>query len=219
MLQAPYSKVEVCRVFKPAFCATKRPFVVPRPFNAFSLNPIAPQNNASRCQRIVAQGFFDNVFKRGTSHAPELVRLNTDDEGGLAQTSADLFGPLAVLLVGFHEHEVQAFRGIMLDMDADMVKIIICDQHMFKRTLQQAMEAPGHMHTQRVGERAVILSGMNAAEIGEIIGAYRDAGLPEPVWAAALAANWDRKISDLVHDIYGDHRYMMERERNAGISS
>ena len=29
---------------------------------------------------------------------------------------------------------------------------------------------------QRVGERAVILSGMNAAEIGEIIGAYRDAG-------------------------------------------
>ena len=94
MLQAPYSKVEVCRVFKPAFCATKRPFVVPRPFNAFNLNPIAPQNNASRCQRIVAQGFFDNVFKRGTSHAPELVRLNTDDEGGLAQTSADLFGPL-----------------------------------------------------------------------------------------------------------------------------
>jgi len=42
----------------------------------------------------------------------------------------------------------------------------------------------GYMHgltlvvicMQRVGERAVILSGMNAAEIGEIIGAYRDAG-------------------------------------------
>lgn len=32
------------------------------------------------------------------------------------------------------------------------------------------------LYMQRVGERAVILSGMNAAEIGEIIGAYRDAG-------------------------------------------
>ena len=31
---------------------------------------------------------------------------------------------------------------------------------------------------QRVGQRAVILSGMNAAEVGEIIGAYRDAGKP-----------------------------------------
>ncbi|KAA6423434.1 MAG: hypothetical protein FRX49_06495 [Trebouxia sp. A1-2] len=191
MLQAPYLKAEVCSVSKPALCPIKRPPVVHRPFAAFSLNSVAPQNSISRCKRIVARGFFDSVFKPGKSHAPELVRLNTDDEGGLAQTSADLFGPLAVLLVGFHEHEVQAFRGIMLDMDADMVK--------------------------RVGDRAVILSGMNAAEIGEIIGAYRDAGLPEPVWAAALAANWDRKISDLVHDIYGDHRYMMERERNAGI--
>ena len=94
MLQAPYLKAEVCSVFKPAFCPTKRPLVVHRPCNAFRLNPSAPQNSISRCQRIVAQGFFDNVFKRGTSHAPELVRLNTDEEGGLAQTSADLFGPL-----------------------------------------------------------------------------------------------------------------------------
>ena len=37
------------------------------------------------------------------------------------------------------------------------------------------------------------------------------AGLPEPVWAAALAANWDRKVKDLVDDIYGDHRYMVCR--------
>ena len=35
------------------------------------------------------------------------------------------------------------------------------------------------------------------------------AELPEPVWAAALAANWDRKVKDLVDDIYGDHRYMV----------
>lgn len=35
------------------------------------------------------------------------------------------------------------------------------------------------MCMQRVGDRAVILSGMNAAEIGEIIGAYRDAGISQ----------------------------------------
>ena len=35
----------------------------------------------------------------------------------------------AVLLIGFHEHEVQAFRGIMLDMDADMVKVKYYDSH------------------------------------------------------------------------------------------
>lgn len=94
MLQAPYLKAEVCSVSKPALCPIKRPPVVHRPFAAFSLNSVAPQNSISRCKRIVARGFFDSVFKPGKSHAPELVRLNTDDEGGLAQTSADLFGPL-----------------------------------------------------------------------------------------------------------------------------
>lgn len=37
------------------------------------------------------------------------------------------------------------------------------------------------MSLQRVGQRAMILSGMNAAEVGEIIGGYRDAGKTPPV--------------------------------------
>ena len=75
-------------------------------------------------------------------------------------------------MVGFYEHEIQAFRSVMLDMEADMVKvthktqsvdtsalqhchhglnllqIIICDRRMFQQTLRQALEAPGHMHSQ-----------------------------------------------------------------------
>lgn len=79
----------------------------------------------------------------------------------------------AVLLVGFQEHEVQVFRGIMLDMEADMVKvsqivspevviepscvcsslhgmlqIIVCDKTMFRKTLREAMESPGYMNSQ-----------------------------------------------------------------------
>ena len=58
-------------------------------------------------------------------------------------------------------------------------------------------------------KRAVILSGMSAAEVMGVIGAYRDAGLPETVWAAAVPANFDRKVAALVDDIYGDHAYMV----------
>ena len=29
----------------------------------------------------------------------------------------------AVLMIGFQEHEIQAFRSVMLEMDADMVKV------------------------------------------------------------------------------------------------
>ena len=84
--------------------------------------------------------------------------------------SLNTLTPQAVLMVGFYEHEIQEFRSVMLDMEADMVKvsdvalhgqlfvqsktttsalqIIICDKQMFQQTLRQALEAPGHMHTQ-----------------------------------------------------------------------
>ena len=46
-------------------------------------------------QRVRSQAFFDRVFPREERHAPELVKLDAKDEGGLGQTSAELFGPLA----------------------------------------------------------------------------------------------------------------------------
>lgn len=34
-------------------------------------------------------------------------------------------------------------------------------------------------------------------------------GLPETVWAAAVPANYDRVVTTLVDDVYGDHEYMV----------
>ena len=37
------------------------------------------------------------------------------------------------------------------------VQIIICDRRMFQQTLRQALEAPGHMHTQvRIQQHAAV---------------------------------------------------------------
>lgn len=48
----------------------------------------------------------------------------------------------AVLLVGFQESEVQVFRGIMLDMEADMVKVsqrcMLVDMLLLQRSSLQA---------------------------------------------------------------------------------
>ena len=37
------------------------------------------------------------------------------------------------------------------------------------------------------------------------------AGLPETVWAAAVPMNYDRKVEELVEDIYGDHNYLVSQ--------
>ena len=35
------------------------------------------------------------------------------------------------------------------------------------------------------------------------------AGLPRSMWAAAVPANYDRKLGTLIEDIYGDHQLMV----------
>ena len=57
------------------------------------------------------------------TNAAELVRIDMDSEGGLGGTSKELFGPLAIALVGFQPLEVDRFRTFMNDMEADMVKV------------------------------------------------------------------------------------------------
>jgi hypothetical protein len=46
-----------------------------------------------------------------------------DSEGGLGGTSEGTFGPLACALIGYYPVEMDRFRGVMNDMEADMVKV------------------------------------------------------------------------------------------------
>jgi len=53
----------------------------------------------------------------------ELVRIDMESEGGLGGTSEGMFGPLACALVGYYPVEMDRFRAVMNDMEADMVKV------------------------------------------------------------------------------------------------
>ena len=50
-----------------------------------------------------------------------MVRIDSDTRTGIA--TEGVFGPLAVLLVGFLPEDVAALRTLMADMEADEVKV------------------------------------------------------------------------------------------------
>jgi len=133
-----------------------------------------------------------------------------ESEGGLGGTSEGMFGPLACALVGYYPVEMDRFRAVMNDMEADMVKVICCGTEQLQGSLQQALEGPTpDVKEPKLGtRRAIFLSGMSGEEVSEVIGAYNDSGLPETVWAAAVPMNFTRRLEDLVEDIYGDHMYL-----------
>lgn len=148
----------------------------------------------------------------------DMRRLDTDSRTGV-DGGDEAFGPLAVLLVGFLSEEVDAFRKLMLDMEADMVKIIPCTRAQLGSSLQQALESEYPVYEQPpLGtRRTVFLSGMFGAEVVDVIGGYRESGLPQAVWAAAVPNNYKRLVSELVSEVHADNAAMVRRAQEAQV--
>lgn len=148
-----------------------------------------------------------------------LRRLDPDVTGSLDGSGSDTFGPLAVLLVGFLVDELERFRKVMNDMDADIVKIIPCTRDLMKCTLQEALDStyPRYEEPPLGQRRMVIMSGMHAAEVMEVISAYKDSGLPPTVFAAAVPNNYQRVVGELVSEVIQDHSNMQKRKQEGNL--
>jgi len=157
---------------------------------------------------------------RASDDGPDLVPLGD----GLAADDGAPFGPLALLLVGFDAREAATVRTMMDGMDASMVAVVRATQGMLSEPLAAALgdgappdpSPPLDPATSPV-PRAIIVSGMYAGELEDTMAGYGDAGLPPPLWCAALPANWgDRPLGQLVLDIAGDAAAMAGRGGGAG---
>lgn len=183
----------------------------------------------SRCRRLRAS-WFDNLKGASSgSETPEdddgegtMVPIDTESKRGI--TGEEAFGPLAVLLIGFLPEDYAAFCSLMEDMEADMVKVVPCTKVMMSGTLQEALEVqePPSYEQPALGQRrALVLSGMYGAEVIEVVSAYKEAGLPPAVFAAAVPNNYQRVISGLVEEVYADHNAMKQQaaQRRAAMEA
>jgi hypothetical protein len=141
-----------------------------------------------------------------------MLPINVDSDEGLGGTSDERFGPdvscaaathecgvrsscgradrappsahffQAVLLVGFLRDEVARVRGMLDEMGADFVRVVLLDQQMLEGTLGAALAAPPAMPqlqpTATGVPRVLFISGMSGAEAVSIIDAFQLLGAP-----------------------------------------
>ncbi|KAL4439987.1 hypothetical protein ABPG75_002988 [Micractinium tetrahymenae] len=142
----------------------------------------------------------------------KMVTLDAGSSGSLDGTSEEPFGPLAILAVGFTQQEFERLQRLLHeDMDAGMVKAIPAPAAAMVGSLGAALEldpVPAFEQAPLGTRRVCFLSGMYAAEVMETIAAFREAGLPETVFAAAVPNNYDRSLQELVQEVFADHQAM-----------
>ncbi|KAL6905285.1 hypothetical protein ACP4OV_002886 [Aristida adscensionis] len=138
----------------------------------------------------------------------KFVPLNAEDP---------MYGPPALLLIGFEKGETDKIQGFLKDLDGEFLKVIHCTEEMTKKTLWDAMhtEQP-NLEAVKIAEslpRICVFSGLTGEEMMMFINAFPESGL-EPAAFAALVPNSAEKIlGEVIEEIMGDHE-MLERVRN-----
>lgn len=146
--------------------------------------------------------------------AAQFEKLELESTGGLGGTSDDVFGPPALLLIGFTPREAEFFGYItkMIVDGEDEVGIVPATQEMMKGTLEEAFKtgllspeekpSPATFGLRRI----LFFSGLYTYEVIEIIDAYKEVQMSDAVFGAAVPNNWHKNLKELVEEVLNDHK-------------
>uniref|UniRef100_A0A1D1XYV9 Protein kintoun n=1 Tax=Anthurium amnicola TaxID=1678845 RepID=A0A1D1XYV9_9ARAE len=170
-----------------ASCAPLPPSPSPNPHffflrNEHILAPPSPPAKPRLSMATLNRGRCQHRLRASSAEVPsEIIEdskftpLNADDP---------IYGPPALLLVGFDANETTKIHQLLKDLDGEFLKVIHCTEDMISLTVWDAM----HMQQQNVETlkkaksrpRICILSGLSGEETMMFIDAFPEAAGPPP---------------------------------------
>ncbi|XP_044462117.1 uncharacterized protein LOC123193297 isoform X3 [Mangifera indica] len=118
---------------------------------------------------------FDEEVPSELIEDSKFVPLKADDP---------IFGPPALLLLGFDVEETVKIRELLTELDGEFMEI--------------AESLP----------RICFLSGLSGEEMLMFIEAFPETGLEVPVFAALVPNSADKTLQELIEEIMGDHEML-----------
>ncbi|XP_037411240.1 uncharacterized protein LOC119274624 [Triticum dicoccoides] len=133
----------------------------------------------------------------------KFVPLNAEDP---------MYGPPAILLIGFDKSEAVKIQEFLKELDGDFLKVIRCTEEMTKQTLWDAMhtEQPNveAVKIMKSPQRICIFSGLTGEEMMMFINAYPETGLEQAAFAALVPNSGEKVLAEVIEEIMGDHEML-----------
>uniref|UniRef100_A0ACD5TIE3 Uncharacterized protein n=3 Tax=Avena sativa TaxID=4498 RepID=A0ACD5TIE3_AVESA len=133
----------------------------------------------------------------------KFVPLNAEDP---------MYGPPALLLIGFEKGETVKIQEFLKELDGDFLKVIHCTEEMRKQTLWDAMqtEQPNvqAIKIAKSPQRICIFSGLTGEEMMMFIDAFPKTGLEQAAFAALVPNSAEKILGEVIEEITGDHEML-----------
>ncbi|XP_078155647.1 vacuolar acid trehalase isoform X1 [Carex rostrata] len=138
--------------------------------------------------------------------------LNEDSKFVPLDADESIFGPPALLLLGFEADETLKVQEFLKGLDGEFLKVIHCTEEMIKQTLWDAIQTEQpNLAAVKIAKslpRVCIFSGLSGEEIMMFIDAFAESGLESPVFAALVPNSADKILEEVIAEIMGDHEML-----------
>ncbi|WCJ19281.1 hypothetical protein M5689_001577 [Euphorbia peplus] len=153
-----------------------------------------------------AQGSTNEITEEDSKFVP----LNADDP---------VYGPPALLLLGFELQEAFKIRQLLQEMGGEFLKVIFCTEDMIPCSLWEAMNtSQPKLEAVEIAKslpRICFLSGLSGEEIMMFIDAFPESGLEPAAFAALVPNSADKPVQELIDEIMADHEMMTGQQPTA----
>ncbi|KAK9283477.1 hypothetical protein L1049_011723 [Liquidambar formosana] len=178
------------------------PFVVSQISTGFSSEKSAHQLKLKHLPKASSEGVPTEVIEDA-----KFVPLNADDP---------IYGPPALLLLGFELEEALKIRQFLKELDGEFLEVIYCTEDMITRSIWEAMHTKQpNLEEVKIAKslpRICFFSGLSGEEMMMFIDAFPETGLEPTVFAALVPNSADKPLHELIEEIMGDYEMLSAKQ-------
>jgi hypothetical protein len=127
----------------------------------------------------------------------------------IGDSAEQMYGPRAILICGFTPFEQETVMSALDNIELADVPVIVATVADAETRLGEMLTRPDQtgLGADSDTARAVVMSGITANELDNIISVYRSTGLPRPLWATLTPVSENWTLATLLEEL--------KKERNA----
>jgi hypothetical protein len=132
----------------------------------------------------------------------------------VGQSEKPMYGPRAILVCGFLPEERDVINSLLKDIKLADVPVIFAIASDSEKRIGDLLVCQNQSAQSAETElsRAIVLSGITENELHLMLSAYRNTGMPSPLWATLTSFSENWTLSALIREL-NQERIAMKKSR------
>ena len=131
----------------------------------------------------------------------------------IGDSAEQMYGPRAILICGFTPFEQETVMSALDNIELADVPVIVATVADAETRLGEMLTRPDQtgLGADSDTARAIVMSGITANELDNIISAYRSTGLPRPLWATLTPVSENWTLATLLEELKKERSAMASK--------